>query len=250
MNDDILAKIRTQYAALNTRMKRVVMSGVVAIFYFILDTAVIQPLMEEYSEVTRQIEQAKTETKLLGMEILKLKNQSGINTALSIEEQINQYKEKIYQLDQQIATTAKKFVNPEEMAQFVERLLIETKNVHLLNLNKLPAKLISVHIPDSTPVQTAGAKNAIKKAANQKTSPAVSQATGITSNEKYDLYRHSIQFTIKGRYKDLLRCLERLEALPWQINWDSAALNTKEYPDSELSIVIYTLSLDSTWLRI
>lgn len=238
MNDDILVKIKEQYAALNTRMKRVVMSGVVAILYFILDTAVIQPLMDEYSEVTRQIEQAKAETKLLGMEILNLKNQSGVNTALSIEEQIKQYKKNIQQLDQQIATTAKKFVDPEEMAQLVERLLIETKKVHLLSLNKLPAKLISVRIPDSIPTQATKVNNAINKSTNN------------TSAQKYDLYKHSIQFTIKGRYADLLRCLEQLEALPWQINWDSAALNTKEYPDSELSIVIYTLSLDSTWLRI
>ena len=245
MNDDILEKIRTQYAALNTRMKRVVMSGVIAIFYFILDTAVIQPLMEEYSEVTRQIEQAKAETKLLGIEILNLKNQSGVSTGLSIEEQIRQYKEKVRQLDIQIETTAKKFVNPEEMAIFVERLLIETKNVDLLSLNKLPAKLIPVRVADSMPTQTAKENSAIKKAAQ-----TVSQATNNTTEEKYDLYQHSIQFTIKGRYSDLLSCLERLEALPWQINWDSAALHSTTYPNSELSIVIYTLSLDSTWLRI
>ena len=238
MNDSALETIRTQYGALNKRMKRVVWSGIVAIIYLVIDTAIIQPLMEEYSEVTKQIEQAKAETKLLGMGILKLENKTGISSNLSTDQQIQQFKEKIKQLDRKIETAASRFVDPEEMVKFVEHVLTETRGVKLVSLGKLPVERISRRIVDTPPVQKADTKAAIDKVVNN------------SSNSKYNIYRHGMRVSVKGRYGDLLRYLEKLETTPWQMSWNSAMLKTEEYPNSELSIVIHTLSLDETWLRI
>lgn len=239
MNQGILETIKTHYGTLNTRIKGVVWSGVVAIIYFVIDTAIIQPLMDEYSEVTKQIELAKAETKILGMGILQLENKTGINTALSADEQVRQLREKIAQLDREIENKANRFVDPDKMIHFVENILTETKNVQLVSLKKIPVEPIR----EQTRVQS---QNNTKTTINKNISKTIGQEISKT----YPIYRHGIRFSVKGRYNDLLRYLDKLETTPWQITWSSAELQTDGYPYSELSIVIYTLSLDSTWMRI
>lgn len=230
MNQGILGVIKEQYGALNTRMKGVVWSGIVALFYLVLDVMIIQPLMEEYSEVTQQIEQARAEAKMIGAQILELENQTGISTNLSIEEQIEQHKRLIEDLDFDIEKNASQFISPDEMPRFVERVLAETSNVQLVSMTKMPVKLIAKKQLDVATAKQAKAKRAEEK--------------------KYAIYRHGISFTLKGRYLNLVRYLEKLEAMPWQVNWDSVTMTSLDYPTSELTVSIYTLSLDSSWLRI
>ena len=53
---------------------------------------------------------------------------------------------------------------------------------------------------------------------------------------------------MRGRYLDLLGYLGELEDLPAQMFWGGAKLNVVHYPEAELTLTLYTLSLDKTWL--
>ena len=64
------------------------------------------------------------------------------------------------------------------------------------------------------------------------------------------IYRHGVELTISGQYLDLLQYVEALESLPMHSLWRSALLQTKQFPESELTLRVYTLSLDKTWLSI
>ncbi|MGZ8270097.1 MAG: MSHA biogenesis protein MshJ, partial [Methylophilus sp.] len=64
------------------------------------------------------------------------------------------------------------------------------------------------------------------------------------------IYRHGLELTLSGKYMALMRYTEDLEKLSQQVLWDKAVLKTKEYPVNELTITVYTLSLDKTWLSI
>ncbi|HEY9147149.1 MAG TPA: hypothetical protein VIN36_10725 [Thiobacillus sp.] len=63
-------------------------------------------------------------------------------------------------------------------------------------------------------------------------------------------YRHGFEITVSGSYAELVAYLERLEALPWHLNWVEATLDTADRPDLKLTLIVHTLSLEETWLRV
>lgn len=63
-------------------------------------------------------------------------------------------------------------------------------------------------------------------------------------------YRHGFEITVSGSYAELVAYLERLEALPWNLNWIEATLDASTRPDLKLTLTVHTLSLEETWLRV
>jgi MSHA biogenesis protein MshJ len=63
-------------------------------------------------------------------------------------------------------------------------------------------------------------------------------------------YRHGFEVVVNGSYADLVAYLERLEALPWNLSWVEARLDAATRPDLKLTLIIHTLSLEATWLRV
>jgi MSHA biogenesis protein MshJ len=63
-------------------------------------------------------------------------------------------------------------------------------------------------------------------------------------------YRHGFEITVIGHYSDLVAYLERLEALPWRLNWVEATLDASDRPQLKLTLTVHTLSLEEAWLRV
>jgi MSHA biogenesis protein MshJ len=63
-------------------------------------------------------------------------------------------------------------------------------------------------------------------------------------------YRHGFEITVSGRYSELVAYLERLEALPWHLNWIEATLDAAARPELKLVLTVHTLSLEEAWLRV
>ena len=76
------------------------------------------------------------------------------------------------------------------------------------------------------------------KAANQK------------SNGARTAYRHGFRIRFVGSYLKTIDYLHALEALPWRFFWDAVEIDVKDHPEAEGSIVVYTLSLDRSWIDV
>lgn len=63
-------------------------------------------------------------------------------------------------------------------------------------------------------------------------------------------YRHGFEVVVSGQYADLVSYLERLESLPWRLSWNEATLDTANRPELTLTLIVHTLSLEETWLRV
>jgi MSHA biogenesis protein MshJ len=59
-----------------------------------------------------------------------------------------------------------------------------------------------------------------------------------------------VKITVRGSYADLLQYLTALEKLPSQMFWGVAKMDVVQLPTAELSLTLYTLSLDKTWLQV
>jgi MSHA biogenesis protein MshJ len=62
------------------------------------------------------------------------------------------------------------------------------------------------------------------------------------------LFRHGITISVRGDYQTLAAYLRKVESLPWKINLADMSLKAGAYPQSTMTLTLYTLSLERTWL--
>ena len=81
-------------------------------------------------------------------------------------------------------------------------------------------------------------------------SPQPVALPGATEGAPPGYYRHGFEITVTGRYSALVAYLERLEALPWRLDWVGATLDAADRPLLKLTLTVQTLSLEEAWLRV
>lgn len=124
-----------------------------------------------------------------------------------------------------------RLVAPEEMAELLQQVLAQNGALELIHLRTMPvAPLAGGALPKP---QTA-ADDADKE--------------GAESGDQ--MFKHGVEITVRGSYMDLLRYLSDLENLPKQMFWGKVEMKVQRYPVVELSLTVYTLSLEKTWLQI
>lgn len=62
------------------------------------------------------------------------------------------------------------------------------------------------------------------------------------------LYKHGVEIRLEGSYAELTAYLARLEKSPLKLLWSELALDAENHPRLVLTLTVYTLSLDRTWL--
>lgn len=78
---------------------------------------------------------------------------------------------------------------------------------------------------------------------------AVGLAPGVKPEEAA-LYRQGIRITLGGDYAALVRYMENLEKLPAGFHWEQAELDASRHPELLLTLTLYTLSMEKTWLAL
>lgn len=132
-------------------------------------------------------------------------------------------KDRIAASDAKLASFQQGLVGSERMAAVLQDLLSRNRALKLVSLRTLP---VSTLMDEAVKVD---AKMADAKGA---------------------IYRHGVEVTVEGGYADLLAYAAELEAMPWQVFWGGASLSVQTYPVSRLTLTLYTMSLDKTWLRV
>jgi MSHA biogenesis protein MshJ len=102
------------------------------------------------------------------------------------------------------------------MARLIEQMLLKNRGLQVMRVESIPA----------APLLEGGTE-------------------GATDTM---VYKHGMHIEIKGGYLDILRYLKSLEALPWKVFWGKVTLKTEKYPDSRVSLLIYTLSTHEAWI--
>lgn len=114
-------------------------------------------------------------------------------------------------------------ISPQDMARFLEQLLLQERGLALISLNTLETQPLSEQAPDTAEVR---------------------------GNTVVGLHRHGFDIAFSGGYLATLRYLQALEALPWHFFWDSVDYEVIEYPESTVRLRLHTLSLSEDWIGV
>ena len=116
-------------------------------------------------------------------------------------------------------------VPPTRMTRVLEDVLTRNSRVQLVKLKTMPVTALVDREAKGEPVKAV--------------TPEVADRL---------VYKHGIELTLEGGYLDLLDYLTRLEKLQWQMFWARTGIDASHYPRVQMTVTLYTLSLDETWL--
>jgi MSHA biogenesis protein MshJ len=127
----------------------------------------------------------------------------------------------------------------EQMVPMLQRLVAANRNLKLVSLRSLPVSGLS---------EAAGPAAVAPAAVSDGSANAPGTPAGGRPREV--LYRHGVELVLQGSYLHMIDYMEALQALPTQLLWGRAELAAQAYPRAQLTLTLYTLSLDDRWMTL
>lgn len=205
------------------------LAGATAVLY-VLYMLAFDPLLREQARLRAQVAQQRVAMAGVDAQITTLVDAFARDPDTASRQRLATARAETRRLGDSLASMQKGLVAPEQMAPLLQTILRANGRLQLVALATLPVTAVGAPPPSAGPAAPAAAAPA----------PAV---TGL-------LYRHGVQVTVRGSYADMIDYMAALERLPTQLFWGQAQLAVEDYPRTQVTLTLYTLSLDRKWMKL
>jgi len=218
-------KVVARFDALKPRERAMVFAaGAVVIGWLVFMMAIDNELVR-YKRLNADLSRQQTTLAQLQTQTAELMRAAAQDPDVAGRARIAALKGQLAQFDADLRDMQRGLVPPTRMTRVLEDVLTRNSQVHLVKLRTLPVTALVDREAKGEPVR----------------------AETQGSAERL-VYKHGIELTLEGGYLDLLDYLTRLEKLPWQMFWARTRIDASQYPRVQMTVTLYTLSLDEAWL--
>ena len=201
----------------------------------LINSTLLDPLLAKQKVLSKQVIQQEEKTKELQAAIQLQLQARRDNESSPLRARSTQLKQQLQKLDDFLQNRSSRLLEPDRMVDLLKQVLGNNGSLQLVELKTLP---VSLMIEDAQEANGAG-------------QPAARSSDGQKSPTSHkQIFKHGVQISVRGSYLELLRYVSALEKVPAQMFWGGADLNVEQYPNSVLTLTLYTLSLDKTWLTL
>lgn len=232
-----LKTIAARFDALQLRERRLIMIAAIAGTFLIAYSLFIDPAQRQAGAQQAQLTQQRTEMATLQEQLVTLRQQAAQPDA-ALRKEVEETLRQIAGIESDLRAFDDLLVSPDKMPRLLHSLLTKNRGLELVRLKTLPA----------TPLLTAA--TAAPAPVSMQAQPALANSTDKPAPPPGGIYRHGMEITVAGSYADLLRYAEELQQVSPRPLWSAMQLKVVEYPRSELTFTLYTLSLDLPWLAV
>jgi MSHA biogenesis protein MshJ len=219
---------------LTLRQRVGIFAACAALVLYLVTMLAIDPLLREQARLRAQVSQQRAAMAGIDTDITKLVDAFARDPDAASRQRLAAARGETRTLGDSLATMQKGLVAPEQIAPLLQSILRANGKLQLVSLATLPV----------TPVGGMPAAASATNGAAPAVAPAVAAApAGL-------LYRHGVQVTVRGSYLDMVDYMAALESLPAQLFWGDATFSVEAYPRAHVTLTLYTLSLDSKWLKL
>lgn len=219
-----IAEIKAKLAALDERERWLVLLAGALLLFFMSNTFLLTPLNQKQKQLHAEIDDYQAQVDGVNQQI-DLLAQTPVDQEASIYQgQLAALQKEIAAQQLEMAAIEGNLVLPEQMPYVLKDLMQSHQAIRLVSMETL------------APSQYLEAK------------PIASQTADQSAD--LSLYKHAFSIVLSGRYLDLMQYAASLQRLPSAVLWESASLRTVDYPINELTLNLYTLSVDERWLSI
>lgn len=219
-------QVASRYAALTRRERILVALGLVLGPLLIGNALFVDPQSTLAKGMRNTIATESASLAGLQAQAMSLQQQLNIDPDAGQKSELAALSAERDKLDEQLRQFGTSLVRPEDMNVLLERLLARHSGLRLVSLKTLA--------PQSVISQKETAKD----------------GEGKPVERTFDLYRHGVEIRLEGSYGQLQAYLTQLEKLPQRLLWGQLSYRVIEYPRSEMTLTVYTLSPDKTWLTL
>jgi MSHA biogenesis protein MshJ len=234
MNETIklqLEKLTSKIDMLSLRERAIIFAAAAFLLISLINAIFLDPLLAKQKKLSQQVVQQQEKIKEIQANLTALVQAKNNDANSPLRERIKLLKQQINEGEVYLKSRRDKLVPPEKMGELLQQVLTKNTHLQLVALETLPATPL---IEPSQAKQDSGTVTITAKSA-------------VLERQ---IFKHGVKITVRGSYADLLQYLTALEKLPTQMFWGAAKMNVKRYPTAELTLTLYTLSLDATWLRV
>ncbi|HXU92165.1 MAG TPA: agglutinin biogenesis protein [Gallionella sp.] len=196
----------------------------------LMDTFLLEPLLSRQKDLSVKLVQQQEKMKEIHAQMQALLQAKSDDEHSPLRSHLGQLRQQLQEQDGFLQSRRDRLVEPGKMANTLEQVLNRNGQLELVALNTLPVEpLIEKPLQEG-----AAAQHAVSdQDAGQK-----------------QIFKHGVKITVRGSYPDLMQYLMALERMPVQMFWGEASLSVDQYPVASLTLTLYTLSLDKTWLAV
>lgn len=219
-----------RFAALQPREKNLVVAAVAVAILFGGYSLWVEPGMQQADRLKKALTQQQAEQAQLQEQVAALAVRNGDPDSPN-REALQRLHEEVAATERDIGAFGSTLVPPQRIPALLQTLLARHRGLTLVSLTTLPPRPL-IEMPNGSET----GKEAGKPKEEQGVLPGG------------NLYKHGIEIKLAGAYQDLLAYVAELDASPQKLLRGGLSLTVRQYPVSELTLTVYTLSLDPTWL--
>jgi MSHA biogenesis protein MshJ len=223
-------QISSKYAALSRREQIIVALALVLGPLLIGNSLFVDPQSTRSKVIRTNIETQSSSLVSMQTQLLGLQQQLTIDPDAGKKAELAALTAQRDQLDEQLRQVGTALVRPQDMNGLLEGLLARHSGLRLVSLKTLA--------PQSVLREKEGAREVAKA------------GDGKPVERAFDLYRHGVELRLEGSYGQLQAYLVQLEKLPQRLLWGQLNYRVIDFPRSEMTLTVYTLSPDKTWLTL
>lgn len=228
------------YAARNHREKLIVAVAVLAGILMVGYTYGVEPAL---LSATRDIRAANelTAANTAQRQAAAAMRAQGRDPDAGLRAELEQVRSRLAAQAERFQAVERSLVPPEKMSGLLESLLARSRGLQLVSLQTLPP----------TPVleqKSAPAGAAAARPGTQAPVAAIEPGSKGGPGSEGGLYKHGVELKVSGTYAELVAYLAELESAPQRLIWGRLDLVAEQYPRSQMTLTVYTLSLESSWL--
>lgn len=219
-------QLNRKYAALSRRERLLVALALVLGPLLVGNTLFVDPQWNRSKAMQNGIATQSTMLATMQMEAASLQQQLNVDPDAGKKAELTTLVAQREQLDEQLRQVGAALVRPEDMNELLAGLLVRHSGLRLISLKT------------QAPQSVLREKEAVK------------EADGKSVERSFDLYRHGVEIRLEGSYGQLQAYLVQLEKLPQRLLWGQLSYRVIDFPRSEMTLTVYTLSPDKTWLTL
>lgn len=202
-----LAKIYKWLEAKSVRELAILLLITLLVIYLFWYSLLAGSLWEKQTAVKIKVNNLEQTVSELQTKVTALTIDAAKPVDASVLQQHEQLKQQLNNINQTLAGYKQQVVAPEQMVHALKAMLVASDNLTLIRMVNLPVEAIN--------------ENA-------------------TNHER--LFKHTFDIELRGDYFSTLAYMQKLEALPWRLYWDTLDYQVVNYPQATIKIQLHILS--------
>jgi MSHA biogenesis protein MshJ len=216
------------FDARDMRQRIIIVVCALGLIFLIFDLAFFQSYSKQQETLDQRFKKANTElTKSSAQEKVFAKALAG-NPNAAIQREAAQLQDALAELDAELKQLSVGLVEPENLPIILKDIIRHEPKLQLLAMTTLAPEPVALSASTQAEVVDTNAEGEDEQ--------------NIAAAQEAQVYRHAVQLVVRGRYFDIAKYLEELEAQDWKFYWSELDYKVTKHPQAEVLIEVYTLS--------